>query len=55
MCGVSRKVESHMITALAGANAIIEAPPSPEPVHAGMPVTCTLLPWQVFSSAATPS
>ncbi|MBN1278687.1 MAG: molybdopterin molybdotransferase MoeA [Chlorobiaceae bacterium] len=55
MCGFSRKVESHMITALAGANAIIEAPPSPEPVPAGTPVTCSLLPWQFFSSAATPS
>lgn len=52
MCRVSGKIESHMITSLVGANAIIGAPASPEPLRPGTPVTCTLLPWQGFSAAA---
>lgn len=44
-CRVSHKVESHMITALAGSNGIIEAPPSREPLPAGTSVTCTVFPW----------
>ncbi|MBM3422022.1 MAG: molybdopterin molybdotransferase MoeA [Chlorobi bacterium] len=52
LCRVSGKLESHMITSLAGANAIIGTPPSPEPLRPGMTVTCTLLPWQDFSVAA---
>ncbi|MEE9903848.1 MAG: molybdopterin molybdotransferase MoeA [Chlorobium sp.] len=52
LCRVSGKVESHMITSLTGANAIIGSPPSTEPLLPGTPVTCTLLPRQDFSAAA---
>jgi len=45
-CRVSPKTESHMMTALAGSNGIIEAPPSPEALPAGTPVTCSLFPWR---------
>lgn len=45
LCTVSGKVESHMITAAAGANCIIEAPSSEEPLPKGTGVVCTLLPW----------
>ncbi|NTV61579.1 MAG: molybdopterin molybdotransferase MoeA [Chlorobiaceae bacterium] len=44
-CRVSQKTESHMITSSSGANCIIEAAPASEPLRAGSPATCTLLPW----------
>ena len=46
-CTISSKTESHMLTAVCGANCIVEAPPSPEPLPAGTLVTCNLLPWAV--------
>ncbi|MCF8383266.1 MAG: molybdopterin molybdotransferase MoeA [Chlorobium sp.] len=44
-CRVSRKVESHMITSLAGADGIIESGPAPDALAAGSAVTCSLFPW----------
>ena len=44
-CSVSPKTESHMLTALCGANCLIESPPSPEPLPAGSLVICSMLPW----------
>lgn len=44
-CQLSPQTESHMLTALSGANCIVEAPPSPDPLPAGSLVTCALLPW----------
>ncbi len=45
LCRVTRKIESHMITSLLGANCLIEAPACAEHLHAGSVVTCNLLPW----------
>jgi len=50
-CRVSPKVESHMITGLAGANGIIETGPSPDRLPVGAQVTCTLFPWHGVSGA----
>jgi molybdopterin molybdotransferase len=44
-CRLSDQTESHMLTALTGANCMIEAPASPEPLPAGTLVSCALLPW----------
>jgi molybdopterin molybdotransferase len=44
-CKLSPQTESHMLTALSGANCLVEAPPSPEALPAGSLVTCALLPW----------
>jgi len=44
-CQLSPQTESHMLTALSGANCLVEAPPSPEALPAGSLVTCALLPW----------
>ncbi|MBC8525066.1 MAG: molybdopterin molybdenumtransferase MoeA [Prosthecochloris sp.] len=44
-CNATRKIESHMITSLAGANCLIEAPPSGRFLSPGTVVTCNLLPW----------
>jgi molybdopterin molybdotransferase len=44
-CQLSAQTESHMLTALSGANCIVEAPPSPEALPPGAPVSCALLPW----------
>lgn len=44
-CKVSPKIESHMITSLVGANCLIEAPASLQPLSAGNAVTCNVLPW----------
>jgi len=45
LCRLSEHTESHMLTALSGANCIIEAPASSEPLPAGALVSCSLLPW----------
>mgnify|MGYP006270681565 FL=1 len=45
LCSVSSKIESHMLTASGGANCIVEAPASEEPLAPGTLVTCNLLPW----------
>ncbi len=47
-CRISPKCESHMITAVTGANCLIEAGPSPEILPEGTEVTCTMLPWAVL-------
>jgi molybdopterin molybdotransferase len=44
-CQLSAQTESHMLTALSGANCVVEAPPAAEPLPPGSPVTCTPLPW----------
>jgi molybdopterin molybdotransferase len=44
-CQLSPQTESHMLTALSGANCLVDAPPSPEALPAGSLVTCALLPW----------
>jgi molybdopterin molybdotransferase len=44
-CQLSPQTESHMLTALSGANCLVEAPPATEPLPAGSLVTCALLPW----------
>ncbi|WP_164927020.1 molybdopterin molybdotransferase MoeA [Chlorobaculum tepidum] len=44
-CQLSAQVESYMLTALSGANCLVEAPPSAEPLPAGSLVTCAWLPW----------
>jgi molybdopterin molybdotransferase len=44
-CQLAPQTESHMLTALSGANCIVEAPPAAGPLPAGSPVTCALLPW----------
>ncbi|NTV66436.1 MAG: molybdopterin molybdotransferase MoeA [Chlorobaculum sp.] len=44
-CKLSPQTESHMLTALSGANCLVEAPPSPDALPAGSLVTCALLPW----------
>ncbi|MBN1928520.1 MAG: molybdopterin molybdotransferase MoeA [Chlorobiaceae bacterium] len=44
-CRVSPQTDSHMLTALSGADCLIEAAPSPEPIPAGSLVTCAWLPW----------
>ena len=44
-CTLSAQTESHMLTALSGANCMVEAPPAAEPISPGAPVTCTPLPW----------
>ena len=44
-CTLSAQTESHMLTALSGANCMVEAPPSAAPLPPGSPVTCTPLPW----------
>ena len=44
-CRASPKCESHMITAVTGANCILEAEPSSEMLPAGTEITCTILPW----------
>ncbi len=44
-CKVTRKIESHMITSLVGANCLIEAPPSDRFMPPGTVLTCNLLPW----------
>ena len=49
LCKVSPKVESHMITSLAGSNCLVEAEPSSVPLPAGSEVTCTMLPWAMLS------
>ncbi|MCG8377733.1 MAG: molybdopterin molybdotransferase MoeA [Chlorobiales bacterium] len=45
LCKVTPKIESHMITSLAGANCLIEAPAAGQPLPAGTVVTCNVLPW----------
>ena len=45
LCRVASGIESHMITSVNGSNCIIESDPSPEPLSAGIEVSCTLLPW----------
>lgn len=49
LCKVSGKIESHMITSLAGANCLIEAPASAQHLPAGSVVTCNLLPWSTLN------
>ena len=49
LCKVSRKIESHMITSLVGANCLIEAPASAHHLPAGSVVTCNLLPWSTLN------
>jgi molybdopterin molybdotransferase len=49
LCKVSQKIESHMITSLAGSNCLVEAEPSSESLPAGSEVTCTMLPWAMLS------
>jgi len=49
LCKVSQKIESHMITSLAGSNCLVEAEPSSTPLPAGSQVTCTMLPWAMLS------
>ncbi len=44
-CRVSQQTDSHMLTALRGADCLIEAEASPEPIPAGSLVTCSWLPW----------
>ncbi|HHE31835.1 MAG TPA: molybdopterin molybdenumtransferase MoeA [Chlorobaculum parvum] len=44
-CRISQQTDSHMLTALHGANCLIEAKASPEPLPAGSLVTCSWLPW----------
>jgi molybdopterin molybdotransferase len=44
-CRLSTQTESHMLTALSGANCMVEAPPAIEPIRSGSLVTCTPLPW----------
>jgi len=44
-CKLSPQTESHMLTALSGANCLVEAPPAAEPLPAGSIVTCSWLPW----------
>lgn len=51
-CRVSRKVESHMITALAGADGIIESGPAPDALAAGSTVVCSIFPWAEILQAA---
>ncbi len=48
-CKVTRKIESHMITSLVGANCLIEAPFSGQPLPSGAVVTCNLLPWSTMN------
>lgn len=45
LCRISPKVESHMITSVAGSNCLLESEPSPEPLSAGSTVLCSMLPW----------
>lgn len=47
-CTVGPKIESHMITSLVGANCLIEAPASLQPLSVGNVVTCNLLPWSTL-------
>ncbi len=54
-CRVSRKVESHMITSLAGADGIIESGPAPDALAAGTVVTCSLFPWSGVLLPAEPA
>lgn len=54
-CRVSRKVESHMITSLAGADGIIESGPAPDALAAGSAVTCSLFPWSGVRLPAEPA
>ena len=49
LCETGRKIESHMITSLVGANCLIEAPASPQCLPAGNAVTCNLLPWSTLN------
>ena len=49
LCKVSPKIESHMITSLAGSNCLAEAEPSSVALPAGSEVTCTMLPWAMLS------
>ncbi|RXK85092.1 molybdopterin molybdenumtransferase MoeA [Chlorobaculum sp. 24CR] len=44
-CRISQQTDSHMLTALRGADCLIEAEASPEPLPAGSLVTCSWLPW----------
>lgn len=44
-CRISAQTESHMLTALSGANCVIESPPLPASIPAGTMVSCSLLPW----------
>lgn len=44
-CRVSQQTDSHMLTALTGADCLIEAEASSEPIPAGSLVTCSWLPW----------
>lgn len=44
-CRVAPHTDSHMLTALSGADCMIEAAPSPEPIPTGTLVTCSWLPW----------
>ena len=48
-CRLSPKTESHMLTALSGANCLVESPPESGPLPAGSLVTCCLLPWATIS------
>ncbi len=44
-CCVTPHTDSYMLTALRGADCIIEAAPSHDPIPAGTLVTCSWLPW----------
>jgi len=44
-CSVSQQTDSHMLTALTGADCLIEAEASHEPLPPGSLVTCSWLPW----------
>lgn len=44
-CRISSQTESHMLTALSGANCLIESPPLPSSLPAGSVLECSLLPW----------
>ncbi len=48
LCRISPRVESHMITSLAGSNCLLDAAPSPETLSAGSRVSCLMLPWSVL-------
>ncbi|ABL66456.1 molybdopterin molybdotransferase MoeA [Chlorobium phaeobacteroides] len=50
LCCAASKVESHMITALCGANCLLESDPSGDSIPVGTTLNCTMLPWATFSS-----